>query len=271
MSEEYARVVTNSTEIEELTDLVRMKGKGTDGKVTSLVEDAIINFEDDWVSVKAFDPMASVWTHIRGDFEDVRSQGRLAIGSIDDFRSYLDRFGDKTIVSEEERGGVFYLTFNDENRKDGAYSATDEAHIQSVEDVEELPYQYNTDEMDYPGVPEQGIYLDTWFRCDVSDITDVINDGDTTEVRKFPFAVEDGHVSVRVGSDDKWIETEFDAYDGGGQAESLYGYGVDNVFSNISGEIEVYLADNSPMWIRADNEDMDYVADYMIAEDEESA
>lgn len=267
MTEEYARIVTNAPEMEELTDLIRMKGTGTDGKTKALVEDTIIEFhEDDTLSVKAFDPMASVWAHIRGDFDNVRSPGKLLIGEIDEFRDYLNQFGDRTIVAVEERSDSFFLTFNDEQRKDGAYSATDEAHIDSIQDVEELPYQF-TDEMDYPGVPEKGIFLDTHFTCDVSDITDVISDGDTTEVREFPFAVDNGDVQVRVGDDSGWIETSF-AADGEGEARSIYGYGIGNVFNNIEGEITIYLADNSPMWVHVDNEEVGYTADYMIAEDD---
>lgn len=269
---DYARVVTDSTEMEEILSLVRMKGVGTDGKKKDLVEDAIVQFDDGTVSCKFLDPMKSIWGHARGPFEDVRSGGRVLIGDINYFGSYLDRFGEKTILAVEEQDGVFYLTFSDEDRKEGQYTATDEAHIGSVEDVDRLPYSFDQENYDYPGAYEATppTLLDTYFRCNVADITDVIEDGNTTDVRKYPIEVDGGTVQIRVGDDEGWIETEFDPIKAQGTASSLYGYGMDNVFSNLDGEIDVYLADGSPMWIHQDEDDgeIDYAIDYMIAEDE---
>lgn len=267
---EYAKVVTNEEEIVELTNLFRLHGTGTDGSTSALVKDAIINFEDGSVSVKVFDPMASVWAHVRGPFSDVRRDGKLNIGSIKEFRSYLGRFGEKTVVQVEDREDDFYLTFDDEQRKRGGHTLTDETHIQSIQDVEDLPFVFDPDEHDYPHVPGKGIELSAWFRCDVADIQDILNDGDTTDIRKYPITVDEGEVRVRVGDESGWIDTDFQAEEGEESASSIYGYGIDNVFSNLSGEVEVYLMDNGPMWVRQDAEEGNnsYQLDYMIAEDE---
>lgn len=271
-AEQYARVVTNHNEISELTDLLRLRGVGTDGKTSSLVTDTILHFGDNEVSTKVFDPMASVWGHVEGPFDGVRRSGKLVIDSISDFRGYLDRFGEKTIVEVEDRDGVAYLTFNDEERKSGGYAATDEVHIKSSQDVDALPYSYDPSkgtpsEGVTPGAEAAGIYLDTWFRCDVADIQDILEDGDTTEIRKYPLSVEDGSIQVQVGDEDGWIETEFVADSGEGIASSVYGYGIDNVFSNLSGEVTIFLADDSPMWVYSEDQD-GYEVHYMIAEDE---
>lgn len=270
--EQYARVLTNHGEVVELTDLIRLRGVGTDGKTSSLVQDAIIHFGEGEVSVKVFDPMASVWGHIRGPFEGVRQPGKLVLGSISDFRAYISRFGENTLVELTERDGGAYLTFDDEDRKSGGYAATDEAHIKSVDSVEELPYSYDSSggspsDGVVPGVESAGIHLDTWFRCDVADLQDILEDGDTTEVRRYPLAVEDGSVQVQVGDDDGWIETDFVASAGDGVASSIYGYGIDNVVSNLSGEVTVFLDDERPMWVHSEDQN-GYTVDYMIAEDE---
>lgn len=267
---DYARILTNSSEMKEILELVQMKGVTPDGQTKALVEDTIIHFTEDSFWVKAFDPMASVWVHVQGEFEGVRNPGTLVIGDIGEFTDYLGRFGENCIVAVEEESGVYYLTFDDEERKTGRYSATDEAHIKSVQDVEALPYEYNPEEHDYPGAHEQGIVLDTWFACNVSDINDAIKDGDTTGIRKYPIASEDGFVQIKVGDAEGWIETTFDA-EGEGEARSVYGYGVDNIFGNLSGEIEVYFTENSVSWIHQSVEDgnNDFQIDYMMAEDEE--
>lgn len=269
---DYARIVTSSTEMEELLSLVRMKGVGTDGKTKDLVEDAVVQFGDESVSCKALDPMKSIWTHIRGPFEDVRSDGRLLLGDIEHFTGYLGRFGERVILAVEEQDGVFHLTFDDEERKTGQYTATDEAHIDSFQDVDRLPYSFDQGEYSYPGAYEETppVLLDTHFRCNVSDLAEVTNDGDTTDVRKYPIEVDAGTVRIRVGDDEGWIETEFDPISSEGSASSLYGYGMDNVFSNLDGEIDVYLTDGGPMWLHQDEDEgeIDYQIDYMIAEDE---
>lgn len=254
----------------ELLDLVKMHGVGTDGSTSKLVEDAMLEFGDDEVSIKVLDKMASVWAHVRGPFDNVRRGGSFMVDDIDRFGNWMGRFGDRTVVSIEEQDGLFYVTFSDEDRKEGQFTAEDESHINSAQNVEDLPYEFDQENFDCPGAYDENIMLDAHFTCDVSDITDVINDGDTTEVRKFPIMVDDGHVQFKVGDDDGWIETEFTADSGEGYAESIYGYGMDNVFSNISGQVTVYLADDCPMWIHQDREtgELDYAFDYMIAEDE---
>lgn len=265
---EYTRIVTNHEEMAELTDLIRLRGVGTDGSTTTLVSDAILNFEDNSIEVKCFDPMASVWVHLRGSFGDVRQDGKLVIGDIAEFRSYLDRFGEHTIIDMGEDEGSFFINFDDEDRKNGGYPATDETHINSAKNVEELPYEYDADEMDYPRADAAGIELDTYFKCDVADIQEILDDGDTTEVREYPITVEDGSVQVRVGNDSGWIDTNFAAIAGDGVASSVYGYGMDNVWSNLSGEVDVFMTEDGPMWIHVDNDEVDYTIDYMIAEDE---
>lgn len=270
--EQYARIMTNHGEIVELTNLIRLRGVGTDGKTSSLVTDAILHFDEGEVSVKVFDPMASVWAHVRGPFEGVRRPGKLVLGSISEFRSYLDRFGEHTAVELTERDGGAFLTFDDEERKSGGYAATDEQHIKSAQDVEDLPYEYDPSQGSpsegvVPAAEAAGVYLDTWFRCDVADIQDILQDGDTTEVRKYPLTVEDGSVQVQVGDDDGWIETDFVADAGDGVASSVYGYGIDNVISNLSGEVTIFLDDEGPMWVRSEDQN-GYEVDYMIAEDE---
>lgn len=272
IEEQYARIKTNHAEIQELTNLIRLHGTGTDGKTSSLVTDSIINFGEDDVSVKVFDPMASVWAHVRGPFDGVKRPGNLLLGSISDFRNYLSRFGEHTIVELSDRDGVAYLTFDDEDRKSGGYTATDEAHIKSADDVDQLPYEYNPEkgtpsEGVVPAAEAAGVYLDAWFRCDVADIQDILEDGDTTEVRKYPLTIEDGSVQVQVGDDDGWIETDFVADSGEGVASSVYGYGIDNVISNLTGEVTIFMTDDGPMWIYSEDQ-YGYEVDYMVAEDE---
>lgn len=265
VTEQYARIKTNYEEISELTNYIRMRGVDTDGQKIKLVTDTILYFQDDTVWAKAFDPMKSVWTWVRQDFDGIKQDGKLVIGSISDFRKYLNRFGEHTIVQQEEREDGVWLTFNDEDRKEGAYPATDEDHIKSVQNVEELPFQFEEGD-DYPHAPAKGVELDTFFVTDVAEIDDVIEDGDTTQVRKYPLSVEDGVVSARVGDEDGYIETSFQA-SGEGTSASIYGYGMDNVFSNLTGEVTVFLMDDGPLWVHAEDEEK--TLDYMIAQDEE--
>lgn len=269
---EYARVVTNSDEMNEFLDFVWMKGVDTNGQTRELIEDAIIHFTEDAVWCQAFDPLASVWVEVVGAFEGVRRPGKLVIEDIEQFRDYIDRFGDNTVLDTEERGGAYYITFDDEHRKTGAISAVDEVHVESAQDLEELNVTYNPEEHEYPGNHEAGFLFDTWFACDVSDITDVTTDGDTTEVRKYPISVDNGTVEVRVGDDSGWIETTIEA-EGEGVASSVYAYGVDNIFSNLKGRVEVYLVEGGPAWIHQppDEGDTDYTVNYLLAEDEDAA
>lgn len=266
--EQYARIVTNEEEMREILTKIRMKGKDTDGQTTSLVQDTILHFEDDRVVAKAFDPMKSVWMHYRGPFSGIRREGSLVIGDISEFLSYLGRFGEKTIVEESvsDDGDILEIQFNDEDRKEGGYPAEDEEHITSIQNVEELPFVYDAETDEFPYHQTSDIELSSWFETDVAEIKDVLADGDTTQVRTYPISLEDGHVQVSVGDDSGYIQTDFQASEGEGDAGSVFGYGMDNVYSNLSGEVKVYLGNDAPMWIHQEEEGV--VLDYMIANDE---
>lgn len=266
-TETYGRIVTNSQEIDEILDKVRMHGTDTDGQSISLVEDCVLRFEDGQIHVKAFDPMKSVWLSGSFAFDGIKREGELVIGDITEFRNYLSRFGERTIVDQTVPEGedTVHLVFSDEDRKTGAYPAQDEEHINSTDDVDELPYEFDSDEQEYPEAPSHGVVLDTWFECNVSEIKDILADGDTTQVRKYPLSVDDGSVRVRVGDDAGYIETSFEADNGEGDSAALYGYGLDNVFSNLSGEVTIYLVDDGAMWVHQDTED--HTLNYMVAED----
>lgn len=269
--EEYARIVTNANQMEELLSLVRLHGTDTDGSKKSLVKDTVLTFEDGHVDVKLFDPMASVWGHVRGPFDGVRGDGQLVIGSIEDFLTYLSRFGEHTQVTVEEREGSAYVTFDDEDRKSGAYPADDITHIDSIQNVDQLPFSYDPEEGEpsegnVPMAGDVGVSLDTWFRCDVAEIQDVLDDGDTTDVREYPIMVDDGSVQIRVGDHSGWIETDFVADVGEGEAASVYAYGMDNTFSNLEGQVTLFLSDDNPMWIHCPDHN-GYTVDYMVAED----
>lgn len=259
--DQEAKFLTNYDEFAELTDLMRMRGTDTDGSTVTLISDGIFHFEDDQVSVQAFDPMKSVWVNLRKDFSGIRQEGRLVLGSISDFRKYLNRFGEKTLVTTEGE----QLKFEDETGKTGGYDVTDEAHIESIQGVDQLPFKFDADD-DFPNDPDRELLLDTWFTVDVGEIQAIIEDGDTTDVRKYPLSVESGEVQVRVGDQSNWIETSFTAQAGEGAASSIYGYGMDNVFGNLNGTVDAYLIPDGPLWVHYDEED--YTIDYMIAQDE---
>ena len=265
VSEQYARIVTNYNEIADITDLIRMGGTDTDGQKVKLVKDTVLTFEDGQVRATSFDGMNSVWNDVRVDFDGIKREGKLVIGSISEFRKYLKRFGENTIVEQVERDDGMWLEFKDEDRKNGAYPARDEEHIKSVKNTDQLPFRFDEGD-DCPVAPSKNIDLDTFIVTEVSEIKNIIDDGDTTDVRKYPMSVEDGEVTVMVGDDSGYIQTQFSA-EGEGEASSVYAYGVDNVFSNLSGEVTIFLADEAPMWVHQDGES--HTLDYMIAQDME--
>lgn len=268
VEETYAKFVTNHTEMNEVLSKLRMRGTDTDGQTISLVEDAILQFEGDSVKAKAFDPMKSVWVDLSVSFDNIRREGSFVIGDISEFLKYLKRFGDRTVVEQgvPEGENTVHLMFNDEERKSGGYPAQDEEHINSVQDVEQLPFEFDPENDAEPSAPMKGVHLDTWFTCNVTEVKDILEDGDTTQVRTYPITADDGHIRVRVGDDSGYIETDFSADAGEGTAASVYGYGMDNVFGNLAGEVTVYLTDDQAMWVHQDNENL--TVDYMIANDE---
>jgi len=259
-------IVTNHGEMKEILEKAKMRGTDTDGEKVSLVGDAILSFdeEENRVQVKVFDGMRSVWGNIRRQFGDIRTGGDLVIGDIKDFLKYLDRFGEEVTIEQRETETEERLFFSDQSGKRGSIPATDEDHIASADRVDELPFEYD-EEKEVP-IRGQDNPIEPYFKTEASEIQSIIEDGDTTQVREYPITLEDGEVEVRVGDDEGWIENTINA-EGEGVSASLYAYGMDNVFSQLSGEVKVHIMQDGAMWVHQDREV--WTIDYMIAEKSE--
>lgn len=257
------RIVTNHNEMSNVLDKVRMRGTDTDGEKVSLVGDVILTFDEEegQVETKVFDGMRSVWCHLRKDFDGIREGGELVIGNIKDFTKYLERFGENVVVEqrEDEHGERIY--FEDENNKRGSITATEREHIASKESVDELPFEYD-EEADEP-VSEKVGPIEPYFVTEASEMQSILSDGDTTQVREYPISLEDGEVDIRVGDQEGWIQNTIET-EGDGVADTVYAYGMGNVFPQLSGEIKVHIMTDGPMWIH--HSDGEWTLDYMIAE-----
>ena len=93
------------------------------------------------------------------------------------------------------------------------------------------------------------------FKIDAEIIKNIVKDAKITGKMEFPFEVKDGKFYCSIGDEDAMITTvhnDINIED----VKSTYAFGIDNVFSHLTGEVTVAFGNNTNMWVEKEDESM---------------
>ena len=246
--------------LKELLSLVQLEGKDPNGSTSYMIYTCILECKDGKISVKALAKSNTVLAFIEYKKIDVISEGEIPVGSIEEFISYLKRFENDDIVNVETTENKIKI-FR-ENPKKTAYipltareNIDDSLRAEGVKDSlvqQEVGWKFRKTEL------ETSIVVNSHF------IKQVLDDGSVQGLnRTYPISIGD-EVVCKVGDiKGGMIETIIPVENKVGEASSSFAAGIDNVFSNISGEVGVWLAEKGPMLVIKTDEKVD--AKYIIA------
>lgn len=249
--------------LKEFFQLTQLKGRDVkSGKEVSLVENCMAEIADGKLSVKAIDLTDSVFISVEMAVQKTEN-GKIPIGDIDEIIKVLDRFKGTDIIRllcEENKIKII--------RRDPLKRATlphvDPEYISSNTGVSKLPYKM------HEGLPtafvDGQIHLDedgkeynlnTKITLDSKDIKDLLSDGlairklsSATYREKFIISTNGGVVkAIIIGDNNRKIENELVAVVEGPDVENTYSYGFTNIFQNLSGKADIFLAKDRHMWI----------------------
>jgi len=249
--------------LKEFFQLTQLKGRDVkSGKEVALVENCMAKIGDGKVSVKAIDITDSVFISVEMSVQK-SEDGDIPIGDIDEILKVLDRFKATDVirlVCEENKIKIL--------RRDPLKRVTlphvDPEYISSNAGVSKLPYRM------HEGLPtafvDGQIHLDeegkeynlsTKITLDSKDIKDLLSDGlairklsSATYREKFILATNGSTVkAIIIGDNNRKIENELVAVVEGPDVEHTYSYGFTNIFQNLSGKADIFLAKERHMWI----------------------
>lgn len=268
--------------IRKMVRMVQCKGKTPDAEELTLVDNFYIELEPipdknaevpiPRLHVNAIDKMQSVYVDFsmykrdEGGLTEINGSGKMPIKSTEEFISYLNRYEPEDEVEVTYNGKQIFISKID-GTKTSCIPVGSKSSIKSHIGVKDLPFEWRDDKPYFTDIPdgEEPIPLDCILKLDTAVVKSVIDDGDVVEMRIYPFLVEKDKCTITVGeSKSGYISTELDAevnnpYD---EVRSVYAYGMDNIFGNLSGEIEIFMNNDMHCWIVKQTKD--YRVNFML-------
>lgn len=237
--------------LKELLKLVKLEGKDPDGSTTIIIDNCILNCGDGKVGVNVLAKTGTILEFLEYKKIDVINKGEIPIGNIEVMLSYLSRFDNEDIISLETTENKIKIT-RDKPRKIALIPLTARENIDDSLRAEAVKDCIKKEEK---GWKFRNTLLTTNMRVDVNFIKQVLDDGSVQGLnRKYPFIIDES-VSCRVGDErGGMIESVIEVEKKEGKAKSSYAAGIDSVFSNLDGVVDVFIVDNGPMLVMKDDD-----------------
>lgn len=253
-------------DVKELLKIVKLEGKDVDGSSSSMVENCILDCKNGKIIVNVLGKSGVVFANINYKKVDVIGEGEICIGNIEVMLEYLGRFDSDDIVVIETTENKIKIS-RDTPKKTAIMTTTAREHIDDSLRADSVKDGVSKGNGKWTF---RNTILDSGFKVDVKFMKDVLDDGNVSVLsRRYPINIGD-EVSCKVG-DEKIgvIESVLNVEKKEGKAKSSYGSGIDNVFKNLDGIIDVWLMEDGPMLVVMENEKFDgkFVIAPLIKED----
>jgi hypothetical protein len=249
----------------QLNRMTSMKGKDQRGKEYCVIPDYLlvahgtetnsscVKISDPFLEIEAIDTRKALTLLLIWNKVEVLEAGAIPIGDAEKFADYLERFNASDDVVLKTEGNDLVIT-RAEPFKKARYKLADLESLTTVKGASEMIAKWN---FSGENVGTEKTHFDFKMTVDALKIKEVTQDGETVNQRVYPILVEDGMVTMNVGSESLGsIETDIGAkienYTGV-KCKSAFAYGLDNIFSNLTGEVQIELeagSDGKPMLVR---------------------
>lgn len=260
------KINIKTNNLKELLQLIKLEGKDQSGSNSSMIENCILNCKENKITCSTLAKTSTVLSFITYSKLDVITEGEIPIGNITILLSYLKRFESDDILSIETTDNKLKITR--ESPKKTALipliereNADDSLRAEAVQGS----IKQEGDKWKF-----RNTILESGFKCNVSFINKVLGDGDVENMnRRYPFQISD-KVICKVGDDKSGqIETVIPVDKIVEDGSSSYAAGIDNVFSNLDGDVEVYLTNNGPMLVinKTDRYEVKYIIAPLVDEE----
>ena len=231
------------------------EGKTTKGENKPMLEDCFLDVKKTSLTIEAIDEneVLLVLSKTEVEKKTVKKVGKIPIllaKSIDS----LKRFKADDIVYVdylEESNIIQYL--RKKPKLDVLTPTIAPDAVKSV--VESHSFKFNAKENVWKAGKE--LETDVYMKIPAEEFAEIIKDGEQIEYRSFPFRIENNVVEVTVADEESGAaitrEVNAKSVDSEETIESIYSYGFGNAFNNLSGELEIWLINGGPMFVKKEN------------------
>lgn len=243
-------------DLEEICKLAGLKGKDPRGKEYTALPDFLMSCEEkmggiSYIKIKAVDNKGAIALHLVYKNLTIIEPGLIPIGDVETFQKYLSRFNSSDEVTVSTTENRIVLTRQSPKKVAYIPKASVEA-LTTHKGAEKIlrTFKFDAETDGYPRSSKT--YLDLRLTLNADDIKSVVDDGEVVQQRIYPWKVEGNKLSIKVGSEQLGqIETDINLLKiepqetSPASTKTSYAYGLDNIFSNISSEIKIYLANKA--------------------------
>jgi hypothetical protein len=232
------------SDLETICRFTSLKGKSEiSGKEFRALMDALIVVTKEGLKIEAMDVQKHIAIRLYHSVESVEEEGSLPIGSIEQFEQFIGRFNPDDLVEVSTVENLLIIN-RESPRKVARFPLGDISAINSKDAPIFAKFQsidgfYKFSKLDY----------NLKFVVDAEKILAVIEDGEVVKQRIYPWNVADNKLVIKIdGGVAGEIETDIPLESVEGKfkkASSGYAAGIDNLFSNLSGKVNIFMVDDS--------------------------
>ena len=242
------------SDIKKLLQLIKLEGKDTTGSSNSMIENCLLEAKEGKISTNILSKTNVVIGFINYKALDIITEGEIPIGNIDEVLSYLKRFDDNDEITLETTENKIKLS-RESPKKTASIPMSARENIDDSLRAEAIKDSITEENGKYKFRDTE---LIASMKVDSHIIKQVLDDGDVQGLdRKYPISIDE-EIECKVGDEAGGIiETTISAIEKSGKAKSSFSGGIDNVFNNLSGEVEIHIAENGPMLVIKNDEDLE--------------
>lgn len=231
----------------------RLKLQGKDETKTSkpLIYNCILVCKDDKINCSVLNPSCTVLAQFEFGNVKVIEAGNIPIGNIQEFSEFIGKFtSEEDITIETSENEI--LIKRTKPKKTAKLGMIVEEYIEdsnrAVEALSKLKIEENS-------ITFNDLKLENKFIFDSKFMKEALDDGNISSIiRVFKFDFSEEGINCLIGKQtENKIETEVPLISGKGKCKVLFQQGIDNVFSNVSGNVTIFVADDSPMFVIAED------------------
>ena len=239
------------SDLQTLCQLTSLKGKSIEGKECRALLDCLIDVSNKKLTVKAMDIQGTFALKFEYFNIEILEDGPLPIGDLEKFESFLSRFNS----SDEITLSTFENKIVIERVLPHKIARIPLADVQSL-NSKEAPI---LDKLKYTesGFPQTDkTHFNLSMIINAEEIKSIFDDGNVVKQRVLPWTISDEKLHVSIGSQEYGeFESEIGITDISNDAtkpcphktKTTFGTGLDNIFSNLSGKVKIYLPDESEL------------------------
>ena len=261
-----AKIEIEISKFNKFIDLVACRGETEEGKVSSnVVKECVINLLNNYIETNAIDETNKLFVNVRMN-ATVLEPGTITIGDIESFMKYLSRFKPKDKVLIYQNDAIIRIQRNDPPKLVKIITvAKDNIETYKVAELLNKIWQFKDNGKSLVAIQEgkESTRLDNTINVKAEDFMEIIADSKVVGSSYYPFSIEDkngqkilkvevGSLKTNMGMIKSIIPVEIDSI----ELNNKYAYGFENIFSALKGDVKIYTAPNSALWVLKEEQDI---------------